>query len=178
MTPTTDKPPEPFRLQAEAPRWGTTYTIKDYKVITLRDIPAWETLPLCDTPEAAVTYWNMAIKSNPVFNPERECFAVLHLNTRKRVKGVELQTIGTQDTLLVHPRETFRAAIVAASAAIILMHNHPSGDPTPSEADIKVTRDLIRGGQLLKIEVLDHVIVGNSLEKNHYSLREMGFFYS
>jgi DNA repair protein RadC len=54
----------------------------------------------------------------------------------------------------VHPREVFRVAVVSSAAAIVLMHNHPSGDPTPSEADIKVTRDLIRAGQLLKIEVL------------------------
>ena len=67
-----------------------------------------------------------------------------------------------------------RVAIVAASAAVILMHNHPSGEPAPSEADIRVTRDLIRAGQLLKIEVLDHVIMGNP---NHCSLREAGYFF-
>ena len=61
------------------------------------------------------------------------------------------------------------------------MHNHPSGDPTPSEADIKVTRDLIRAGQLLKIEVLDHVIMGQPSgdgQKDYVSLRELGYFYS
>ena len=62
-----------------------------------------------------------------------------------------------------------------AAAAVVLMHNHPSGDATPSEADIKVTRDLIRAGQLLKIELLDHVIIGNP---NRCSLRELGYFYS
>lgn len=78
------------------------------------------------------------------------------------------------DTILVHPREVFRVAILAAASAIILMHNHPSGEATPSEADIRVTRDLIRAGQLLKIEVLDHVIVGAG---RHVSLRELGYFY-
>jgi DNA repair protein RadC len=77
------------------------------------------------------------------------------------------------DTILVHPREVFRAAIIAGAAAVVLMHNHPSGEAQPSEADIKVTRDLIRAGQLLKIEVLDHVIVGNP---NHCSLRELGYW--
>ena len=62
---------------------------------------------------------------------------------------------------------------MTSAAAIILMHNHPSGDPTPSEADIKVTRDLIRAGQLLKIVVLDHVMVGTG---KHCSLRELGYF--
>ena len=108
------------------------------------------------------------------FNPECECFVVLLLNTRRRVKGHQLLTIGTLDTILVHPREVFRGAIVAAAAAIVIMHNHPSGEPTPSEADIKVTRDLIRAGQLLKIEILDHVIVGNG---NFSSLRSLGYFY-
>jgi DNA repair protein RadC len=63
---------------------------------------------------------------------------------------------------------------VAAAAAVILMHNHPSGDPSPSEGDIRVTRDLIRAGQLLKIEVLDHVIVGAG--EKRASLRELGYF--
>jgi len=92
-----------------------------------------------------------------------------------RMKGHLIVTHGTMDTCLVHPREVFRAAVVSSAAALILMHNHPSNDPTPSEADIKVTRDLIRAGQLLHIEVLDHVIVGNP---KHNSLRELGHFYN
>jgi len=64
------------------------------------------------------------------------------------------------DTILVHPREVFRLAIIAAASAVIVMHNHPSGESTPSEADIKVTRDLIRAGQLLKMELIDHVVIG------------------
>ncbi len=79
------------------------------------------------------------------------------------------------DTLLVSARETFRTAVVASAAAVVLMHNHPSGEPQPSDADIKVTRDLIRAGQILKIEVLDHVIVGNPA---HCSLRALGYFYN
>ena len=80
------------------------------------------------------------------------------------------------DTILCHPREVFRLAIMASAAAIIIAHNHPSGEPTPSEADIKITRDLIRAGQLLKIDVLDHIIMGVNL--NHSSLRTLGYFYS
>ena len=64
---------------------------------------------------------------------------------------------------------------MASAAAIIIAHNHPSGDPTPSEADIKITRDLIRAGQLLKIEVLDHIVIGHP---THTSLRNLGYFYS
>ena len=95
------------------------------------------------------------------------------LNTRRRIKGHYLVSIGTMDTILCHPREVFRLAIMASAAAIIIAHNDPSGESTPSEADIKITRDLIRAGQLLKIEVLDHIAIGNP---HHGSLRSLGYF--
>ena len=146
---------------------------KEYKVVALRECLLPEQMQICDTPDTAADYWRLNVATNPYFNPEAECFVVLMLNTRRRVKGHQLVTIGTMDTLLVHPREVFRGAVIAAAAAIVLMHNHPSGDPTPSEADIKVTRDLVRAGQLMKIDVLDHVILGNP---NRASLRELGYF--
>jgi DNA repair protein RadC len=110
-----------------------------------------------------------------------EQFQVLLLNTRRRLIRAITISQGTLDTILVHPREVFKAAIAANAAAIVLVHNHPSGDPTPSEADVKVTRDLIRAGQLLKIDVLDHVILGSATKertKDYASLRELGHFYS
>ena len=99
---------------------------------------------------------------------------MLLLNTRRKVKGHQIVSIGTMDTILVHPREVFRLAIMTAASALIVMHNHPSGESTPSEADIKVTRDLIRAGQLLKMELIDHVVIGNG---NFSSLRALGCFY-
>lgn len=161
--------------EAMAPGTPSTIKAKEFKIVALRECPIPEQMKLCDTPEQAAEYWRLTIATNPYFNPECECFAVLLLNTRRRVKGHQLLTVGTLDTILVHPREVFRGAVIAASAAIILMHNHPSGEPTPSEADIKVTRDLIRAGQLLKIEVLDHVIMGNP---THCSLRQLGYFHN
>ena len=110
-----------------------------------------------------------------------ESFLALLLNVRKKLIRVEKISQGLLDTILVHPREVFRAAIVANAAGIVLVHNHPSGDPTPSEADIKVTRDLIRAGQLLKIDVVDHVIIGRATAeraKDYSSLRELGYFYA
>ena len=146
---------------------------KEYKLVSLRECPLPAEMQLCDTPDKVVDYWNAAIKSSPTFNPECECFFVLLLNTRRRVKAHVLVAHGTLDTILVHPREVFRAAITANAAAVVLAHNHPSGEATPSEADIKVTRDLIRAGQLLKIDVVDHVIIGNG---QRASLRELGYF--
>jgi DNA repair protein RadC len=151
------------------------YQPKEWKVVALRECPTPDRLQMCDTPDKAVEYWNLHIATSPQFNPECECFVVIILNTRRRVRGHHLISIGTMDTILVHPREVFRVAVVASAAAVVIMHNHPSGEPQPSEADIKVTRDLIRAGQLLKIEVLDHVIVGTP---NHCSLRELGYFYN
>src|SRR5947209_9234113 len=107
-------------------------------------------------------------------------FQIVLLNTRRRLIDIREISQGTLDTILVHPREVFKFAIAANAAALVLAHNHPSGDPTPSEADIKVTRDLIRAGQLLKIEVLDHVIIGRATPertKDYCSLRELGYFY-
>jgi DNA repair protein RadC len=127
---------------------------------------------LCDTPDKAAEYWRMHVTDHPYFNPECECFVALMLNTRRRVKGHYLVSIGTLDTILVHPREVFRLALMTSAAAIVVMHNHPSGDATPSEADIKVTRDLMRAGQLLKIELLDHVVIGHG---QYRSLRELGY---
>ncbi len=145
----------------------------EVKVVTLRECPVPESLAVCERPEQAVEYWRLHIQTGVYHNADVESLYVLMLNTRRRVKGHTLVTMGTLDTLLVHPREVFRAAITTNASAVIIMHNHPSGDPTPSEADIKVTRDLIRAGTLLKIEVLDHVIVGAG---RHVSLREQGFF--
>ena len=148
---------------------------KEFKVVALRECPLPESLRVCETPDHAADYWRLHVTTNPYFNPECECFVVLLLNTRRRVKGHQLVSIGTLDTILVHAREVFRIAVIVSAGAVILMHNHPSGDPTPSEADIKVTRDLIRAGQLMKIDVLDHVIIGNP---SRCSLRELGYFYA
>ena len=146
----------------------------EYKVVSLRECPVPESLHLCETPQQAADYWRLHVVNNPYYNPECECLAVLMLNTRRRIKGHQLLTIGTLDTLLITPLMVFRGAIIGAAAAVLIAHNHPSGDATPSEADIKVTRDLIRAGQLLKIDVLDHVVIGVD---RHVSLREAGFFY-
>jgi len=131
--------------------------------------------PVLDSPEAVVRY----LRENNRLR-ENEALQVVLLNTRRRFLDLVKVADGTLDTILVHPREVFRKAIAANAAAIVLVHNHPSGDPTPSEADIQVTRDLIRAGQLLKIEVLDHVIIGrpsSERDKDYASLRELGYFH-
>lgn len=132
--------------------------------------------PVLDTPERIADMLREESRLHQV-----EHFSVVLLNTRRKLIRVEQISQGTLDTILVHPREVFKRAIAANASGIVLVHNHPSGDPTPSEADIKVTRDLIRAGQLLKIDVLDHVIIGKRTAeraKDFVSLRELGYFYS
>ncbi len=146
---------------------------KELALMTLREQPLPAEMMLVDTPDKAAEFWHATIASQPRFNAEVENFAVLFLNTRRRIKGFQIVSQGTADTILIHPREVFRVAILAGASAVILAHNHPSGESCPSEADIKVTRDLIRAGQLLKIEVLDHIVIGR---KERTSLRELGYF--
>lgn len=131
--------------------------------------------PTLDTPDRIA---DLLRERNRAY--EVENFQIVVLNTRRKLVRIDNISQGTLDTILVHPREVFKAAIAANAAAIVLVHNHPSGDPTPSEADIKVTRDLIRAGQLLKIDVLDHVILGRATlerSRDYVSLRELGYFY-
>src|SRR5262249_10247112 len=124
---------------------------QEFKVIALRECPTPERMQICDTPELAADYWRAPVPTPPYYHGEIECFVVLLLNTRRRIRGHHFVSMGTLDSILVHPREVFRAAVIAGASAIVLLHNHPSGEPAPSETDIKATRDLIRAGQLLKI---------------------------
>lgn len=100
-----------------------------------------------------------------------EQFGVMLLDTRHRVIRTSLVSLGTVDGSLVHPRDVFREATVAGAAAIVLFHNHPSGDPTPSTDDIALTRRLIHAGEIMGITVLDHIILA---ENRFHSLREAG----
>lgn len=102
---------------------------------------------------------------------DREHFRVVSLSTKNHVLGISSISIGSLNSSLVHPRECFKEAIRRNSNAIILLHNHPSGDPTPSREDVEVTRRLSDGGQILGIEVLDHVIIGDN---RYISLKERG----
>ncbi|MBM3320755.1 MAG: DNA repair protein RadC [Candidatus Eisenbacteria bacterium] len=103
---------------------------------------------------------------------DREEFRVLLLDAKNRVIGVEIVSIGTLTASLIHPREGLKAAIVRSAASIILVHNHPTGVPTPSREDIEITERFAEAGRVIGIDVLDHVIIGDG---RFESLREMGY---
>src|SRR5690606_38651417 len=103
---------------------------------------------------------------------QKEHFVCLFLNTKNQVLGQETLSMGSLNASIVHPREVFRSAIKRSSASIICAHNHPSGDPTPSPEDIEVTSRLSAAGQLVGIELLDHLIVA---DRKFISMKELGF---
>ena len=110
--------------------------------------------------------------------PDQEKFLVIHLNSKNRpIDAPLIITTGLLDMTPVHPREIFRGAIVAGAAAIILAHNHPSGDPTPSTEDYAVTRRLIEAGDVVGIRVLDHIILGTptASSEGYRSIRAGGW---
>jgi len=107
--------------------------------------------------------------SSSIKDKAKEHFKLILLNTRNKMIGISTVSIGTLTTSLVHPREVFKDAITHSAASVILAHNHPSGDPEPSEDDLKITKKLVESGKILGIEVIDHIIIGKN---NFYSFRE------
>lgn len=129
-------------------------------------------MPLVETPEQVANLLREEYRQITI-----ESFKVILLNRRNRLIRIESLSQGTVDSILIHPREVFRHAISANAVSLILAHNHPSGDPTPSSADLAATGDIVRAGQVLRIEVLDHVIIGfrtTGRAKDYFSIRQSG----
>lgn len=160
--------------------WRAKIGGSEFKVCRLHEAaPDVGAAERADSPQVVVDYLRPRLANAIMFRPDVENFIVIHLTTRLRPIGFEVISTGTLDTLLVRAAEVFRLAIIATSASIIVAHNHPSGDPTPSSADISFTRSLIKAGELLGIKVTDHVILGHPLpgqDKDWFSLRDHGYF--
>jgi len=100
-----------------------------------------------------------------------EKFGIITLNAKNKILGLHVIAVGSLDTVIVEPREVFKAALLNNARSIIAFHNHPSGDPTPSPEDIRVTNRLKRSGEILGINLIDHIITG---EKGYVSMKELG----
>ncbi len=124
--------------------------------------------PLVKTPDDVVGLVRGRLKGK-----KKEHFLALLLDTRGRLIKVSEISVGSLDGSIVHPREVFKEAISASAASVIFVHNHPSGDPTPSEDDIKLTKRLAEAGEIMGIDVLDHIIIG---DKEHLSLKGKDLF--
>ena len=123
-----------------------------------------EDRPQLDSPRSVAAYLLPQFGSRPV-----EQFGVLLLDTKHRVLRASILSVGTLDASIVHPREVFREATAAGAAALVLFHNHPSGDPEPSDDDVRLTDRMAAAGVLMGIHVLDHVILADT---TYYSFRE------
>jgi DNA repair protein RadC len=102
---------------------------------------------------------------------KKEYFITLCLDTKNQIISKEVVSIGSLNANVVHPREVFKAALLASAAHIVVSHNHPSGDPTPSKEDIEITKKLAETGKIMGINVIDHVIIGDG---RHFSMKEAG----
>jgi len=127
-----------------------------------------------NTPSKVAEYLRSAFDENPL----QEAFYSVYLDRKNHPLGRHLITLGTATGTLVSPKEVFRGAIVAGATALVVAHNHPSGDPAPSQADIFVTRTLRDAAKVIEIDLLDHVIVGDAKADprgvGYYSCREAG----
>jgi len=127
-----------------------------------------EQKPTVKSPEDVIT----AVK-NEFKGKKKEHFMVLSLDTRNHLINTRTISVGSLDTSIVHPREVFKEAVSSGAASVILAHNHPSGDPTPSEDDIRITKRLVEVGEIMGIEVLDHIIV---CDKDYLSMKAKNLF--
>ena len=125
-------------------------------------------MPIVKTPDEV----EMLVKGR-LKGKKREHFLVILLDTRGQLIKISEISIGSLDSSIVHPREVFKEALSASAASVIFVHNHPSGDPEPSEDDVKLTERLANAGEVMGIDVLDHIIIG---EKKYLSLKREGLF--
>jgi DNA repair protein RadC len=126
------------------------------------------TITIREAQEVAKVFQDLLTLKDTI-DRDKEHFYVMHMNARQQINLVELVAIGTLNHAEIHPRETFRRAVIVGTDSIIVAHNHPSGEVTPSEADSKVTSQLSQAGDILQIPLLDHLIF---TETTYYSFRD------
>lgn len=160
--------------------WRTALQGSEFRVTLIcNECPT--TSDVADTPERIEAYLRPQLATSIRYNPDSENFGIVCLNTRRRPIGFTLICNGTLDAVTIRAAEIFKPAILMNAAAIVLFHNHPSGDPSPSEADIKMTRSLISAGTLLGVQILDHMACECSPENPsdlplHFRLMEFSEF--
>jgi DNA repair protein RadC len=158
--------PKPRRTKA-----GIRYSnLGQFRVLAVEDLPPGP--PVLDTPEQVAEAWSMLVATKGWFDPEKEHMVVFVLNTRLKLKGWNVVSVGSNNETTCHPREVLRPVLVAAGHGFIVAHNHPSGDPSPSRADREVTNRLRDSAALLQLRFIDHIVVGTN--HRHFSFREAG----
>jgi DNA repair protein RadC len=152
---------------------------KQTKSIRMKIIrPVFETLTIHEVPSDYINGRTRITSSKEVFelfrflaNETKEHFLALHLDSKNRVLCIDQVSTGSLNATVVHPRELFKGCLLSSAAAVLFLHNHPSGDPEPSREDLELTTRLKEGGELLGIRVLDHIIIGSG---RYISLADQG----
>jgi len=124
-----------------------------------------------DSPEDTAKIFYAILRKEGEIDKDKEHFWAIGLDARNCIQYIELVSLGILDANLVHPRETFRLAIMKGVASLVVGHNHPSGDIEPSKADLEITARLRKAGQILGIEILDHIIIGKVGGRKYYSFK-------
>jgi DNA repair protein RadC len=139
---------------------GIAGNVAEIKIETLRVRECPD--PSCETPPAISELWKEHVTKAPWFDSNKEALVVFLLDTRLKCVGFNLVALGSLNECTAHPREIFRPAIVAGAYALVLAHNHPSGNPSPSSADRRLTSNLREAASILQIQFMDHVIIGDA----------------
>ncbi len=148
---------------------AATETTREIKVITVREEPVGYGMLPVSSPEMIVLCWAALVTRSSWYDREKEQIVSFCLDTRLKVKSFCLVSIGSVNETIAHPREIFRPAIADSAFAVVIAHNHPTGNSSPSMRDRMLTRRIYWAGDLMQIPLLDHVIIGDS---NHFSFRE------
>lgn len=126
-------------------------------------------------PEHCANFWRATIEKLPIYDENKEMLVVVALDTKYAVKGYNIVSIGSINESIAHPREIFRPLIAIAAHSFLLFHNHPSGDPEASRADIAITKRVRDAADILGIKMLDHIIIGSpNFGRGYYSFNEAG----
>ena len=152
------------------PRFVTTSVVADNLICYDSNLRA------LDTPEKCLEFWNSVIATQPDHEPDKEAVVVVLLNTRLSPLGWNRVSLGTVNESNAHPREVLRPVIAGAAYGFVMMHNHPSGDSSPSQSDEQTTRRMVEAAKLMQVRFVDHVITGVSGpgRSAYFSFREAG----
>lgn len=162
---------EPSTAPEKRSRKRTTYgTLGQFRVLRVQD--GSPCLLCLNSPEMVAEAWRKQVSTSPWFDPDKEHMVVFVVNSRLVLKGWNLVSVGSVNETTCHPREVLRPVLVAAGYGFVVAHNHPSGDPSPSNADRAVTTRILEAAAIMQVSLLDHVIIGSN--GRHFSFREAG----
>lgn len=162
----------PDTIPPKSPR---SYSIPEVKIITVRETPA-PAIRAMDRPELLNAFLRETVLPSPGYRDGQEQMIVVMLDTRLNLAGWLIVSLGTINECMAEPRDILRPVLISNAFSFVIAHNHPSGDPTPSDADRRVTIRINEAAKLLRINMLDHIIIGEPAagRREYFSFRETG----